>query len=36
MWARAFDALASEVEMGFWGGDDDDKHIRNIHHPLPT
>lgn len=28
MWARAFDRLASEVEMGFWGGDDADKHIR--------
>ncbi len=30
MWARAFNHAASEIEEGFWDGDEDDKHIKTF------
>ena len=28
MWARVFNHAASEIEEGFWDGEDDDRHIK--------
>jgi phage FluMu gp28-like protein len=30
MWAKAFNYAASEIEEGFWGGDDEDKNIKTF------
>lgn len=30
MWARVFNHAASEIETGFWDGDEDDKHIKTF------
>lgn len=30
MWAKAFNHAATEIEEGFWDGDDEDKHIKTF------
>lgn len=36
MWARAFNRAASEIEEGFWGGDEGDKNIKTFTISFPS
>ena len=36
MWARVFNHAATEIEEGFWDGDEDDKHIKTFTRRFPA